>query len=160
MSALVVAVISDAIAAVLSAPDPPRAEKLLSDPDSLDKMTPDRAKPPAKRKCPERERKKRAPQPDGAAMPWEGPRIRFDLFLGEDAIWAGPASLTVSFDGGLTWHCRFCGSIRKLHENTCCLACCRTGLDDTIGRPTELDLRKRPPERRSYQPHSLLGGRS
>lgn len=155
---LIVTVVSDEVATVLAEPDPPRLERLLENPDALDLMT-GRSKPQPKGKSIDKVGNGKARGRDGeGGFPWEGPKIRFTLFLGEDAIWTGPDSLTISADGGVTWECPFCGSLRKLPEIACCLGCDRTGQDARIGKPTELDLKRRPPEKRSYRRGNLKGG--
>jgi hypothetical protein len=141
---LVVAVVSEEVAALLSERDPPRRERLLADPAKLDQM-PGRKKPPGKR------------DPEYLGFPWEGPRFRFEWLLGESAVWAGPGSRWL-YD--LDWgaYCRFCGAYVRLPENAYCLGCDRSGRDGRIPPPTELDLKKRVEGRKAYRKGKLKGG--
>lgn len=142
---LVVAVVSDEVAALLAGRDPPRRERLLADPAKLDQM-PARRKPPGRR------------DPEYLGFPWEGPRLSFSLLLGESAVWAGPDSLRLYDETGAPRECRFCGSAPRLPDYSYCLGCDRSGKDRHVPPPSELDLKKRVEGRKTYRKGKLRGG--
>jgi hypothetical protein len=91
------------VAELLEASEPRLKERLVSDPRALDRFA-------------------------SRSSAWEGPRFRFNHFLGESAQWCGPDSLweKQERDGQKEIVCRFCRG-KALPENCYCLSCDRCG---------------------------------
>jgi hypothetical protein len=118
------------IARLLAAPEPKLKERLLRHPEAIERVT----------------------DPDSA----EDRPFRFRHFLGESAIWPGPAGLVVPLaldDGRIAWECRFCHGLR-LSIDDYCLGCDRCGRELEIPSVSEAE---RPPQT-SYRPSGTLRG--
>ncbi len=138
--------VSPRVLKALTAREPKLKERLLHNPDSRESIA--------------------AAQEEiwgGPGNPWEGPRLGFDLFLGQSPTWSGAESLWLWDEALGEWVCRFCQHLKQLSAGTYCLGCDRSGKAKLIGHPTEADLAKRPVERGTkYDPpdDGLKGGRS
>ncbi len=105
----------------------------------------------------------------GDGYPWEGPRPKFTLLMGESPTWDGPGAwfelrevearggpFVRKFYGDERGHgaCRICGALGELPPYAVCLHCCRTGRDGEIG----VGAPRTEPKR--HRPGKLKGGMS
>lgn len=97
-------------------------------------------------------RRRVAQRRDPTGNPWEGPRFRFSLLLGEGRPnWTGGETID---DAG---RCGICHDA-WLPPYAACLACCRTGRDDAIPTPGERMRKRAPRQSRSRSGKRLAGG--
>jgi hypothetical protein len=156
--------LSPEVAAVLDEPDPPFKEVTFTDltagrprgtrgsgsPDEFVEVVGRGAKPKPigylRYAYEPGERGKAAKRAEKAGE-WQGPRLSFDRYLGESAIWRGPEWLGAK-------PCPFCRG-RRLGGHEYCLGCNRSGKDGLIPHPTEAELRML----RRAERDGLAGGR-